>query len=138
MSKRHISIIDDDYICRMVVRKQVASSAYETRTSEFENGQAAVDYYIENSAAPAELPDVLFLDIFMPILDGWQFLERFAELSSVIIKSPQIFILSSTLDVNDIERAEENPLVSGFIPKPVNLRQVERIIHKSQYYGLTA
>jgi len=91
-----------------------------------------------NSAAPAELPDVLFLDIFMPILDGWQFLERFAELSSVITKSPQIFILSSTLDVNDIERAEENPLVSGFIPKPVNLRQVERIIHKTQYYGLTA
>ena len=74
MSKRHISIIDDDYICRMVVRKQVASSAYETRTSEFENGQAAVDYYIENSAAPAELPDVLFLDIFMPILDGWAIL----------------------------------------------------------------
>lgn len=67
-----------------------------------------------------------------------QFLERFAELSSVITKSPQIFILSSTLDVNDIERAEENPLVSGFIPKPVNLRQVGRIIHKSQYYGLTA
>ena len=71
MGKRHISIIDDDYICRMIVRKQVASSAYDTCTSQFENGQSAIDFYLENSTAPDELPDVLFLDIFIPILDGW-------------------------------------------------------------------
>ena len=76
MTKRIISIIDDDYICRMVVKKQIESSEYKTETQEFDNGHPALEHLMLNSANPELLPDVIFLDIFMPNMDGWQFLEK--------------------------------------------------------------
>lgn len=137
MTKRIISIIDDDYICRMVVKKQIESSEYKTETHEFDNGHPALEHLMINSANPELLPDVIFLDIFMPNMDGWQFLEQLEPHAREMIKAPQIYVLSTSLDVADIERAEEHPLVTGFIPKPIKLRQIQRIIHKVKYYGLT-
>lgn len=138
MSKRHIALIDDDSICRMVVKKQIASSEYATETSEFANGFEALQQLKKDANDPSKLPDVIFLDIFMPIMNGWEFLERMEELRSGLQKVPQIFVLSTTISVDDIERAEGCPLVSGFIPKPVKMRQVQRIVNKAQYYSLSA
>jgi CheY-like chemotaxis protein len=74
----------------------------------------------------------------MPLMNGWEFLDRMEEIIGGLQKVPQIFVLSSTISVEDIERAENNSLVSGFIPKPVKLRQVQRIVNKAQYYSLSA
>ncbi|MDC1221178.1 response regulator [Salibacteraceae bacterium] len=137
MSKRIISIIDDDSICRMVVRKQIECSEYKTETNEFDNGFPAFEFLMSNMSQPEVLPDVIFLDIFMPNMNGWQFLEKLEPFSRTIVKAPQIYVLSTSLDVNDIERAEDHPLVTGFIPKPIKLRQIQRIIHKVKFYGLT-
>jgi CheY-like chemotaxis protein len=138
MSKRHIALIDDDAICRMVVKKQIASSEYDTETSEYINGFEAFQQLKLDANDPTKLPDVIFLDIFMPLMNGWEFLDRMEEIIGGLQKVPQIFVLSSTISVEDIERAENNSLVSGFIPKPVKLRQVQRIVNKAQYYSLSA
>ncbi len=137
MSKRIISIIDDDYIFRMLVRRQIESSQYVTETIEFDNGHAALEQLMKNQANSESLPNVIFLDIFIPNMDGWQFLEKLDQFARQMAKSPQIYVLSTSLNVDDIERAEEHPLVTGFIPKPVRLRQIQRIVHEVKYYGLT-
>jgi len=137
MNKRLISIIDDDSICRMLVKKQIECSEYETQVFEYENGHLAFQDLKSITHDPSVIPDVIFLDLFMPVMDGWEFLDELSKVAHIMAKSPQIYILSTSINVVDIERAEENPLVTGFIPKPIKLRQIQRIIHKIKYYGLT-
>lgn len=135
---RNILMIDDDHICRMVVKKQIESSEYSTRIVEHEGARSAFEELKAKRGNAEDLPDVIFLDLFMPEVDGWQFLEMLEGIMHEMAKAPQIYILSTTIDERDIERADDHALVTGFIPKPIKMRQVQRIIYKVKFYGLTA
>lgn len=83
---------------------------------------------LEGGEDAGELPDVILLDLNMPETDGWMFLSRFAEIMPELGKKIHIFILSSSIDENEIMRSRQYPFVSGFISKPISPAILEDIL----------
>ncbi len=86
----------------------------------FINGREAIEYLEKHSACVSQLPDALFLDINMPIVDGWIFLEKYDQLHQRLAKEVKIYMVSSSIDPRDTDRARENKHVLDYISKPVS------------------
>ncbi len=99
-----IYIVDDDPITVFGIRKILDSIVEYKYIDSFINGQVALDFILKALDRGAIMPDVIFLDINMPIMDGWQFLEEFIALP--IKKKVRINIITSSIDINDKERWE--------------------------------
>lgn len=74
-------------------------------------------------------PDIIFLDINMPMKTGWDFLEEYKELDASM-RAKQVIILSTTRIPSDLERAENNEWVSKFFLKPLTIENVKRLIEE--------
>jgi CheY-like chemotaxis protein len=93
----------------------------------FSDGEQALQYLSENKINSENIPDVIFLDVNMPIMDGWMFIEAFAHLKTQIQKKIVIFMLSSSIDPVDIEKAYKISEISSYFIKPIKLEEVKRI-----------
>lgn len=119
IAKRYI-IIDDDpmtlFLCSVLIRKTVADAQITT----FEKPEEALYYLKANYpiATPSE-KTVMFLDINMPILSGWDFIQEMLKISPPIIHQFCIYIQSSSVDSRDIEKAADDPNIVDFISKPL-------------------
>ena len=129
-----VLLIDDDKINNFLNRSIIEKTCgNECEVSEFTNPEEAFDFLKEcTTANTEECPDIVFLDINMPEMSGFEFLEKLEEDQINILKT-KIFILSSSLDPNDIERSKEFTIVSDFISKPLDKSKLENI--KSTYFS---
>ncbi len=118
MSSFKMCIIDDDQIYQFMARRILGTAKLTSELLVFSDGEEAWKFFKENSHNVNLLPDLVFLDINMPYMDGWQFLEHFEGLAKKLSKKIDIFLVSSSLDPADTDRAFANPLVSGYISKP--------------------
>lgn len=126
----NLFIVDDDQTFVFLTKKTISSTHIESQISEFNDGQEAIDF-LRNIAGNAELlPDIIFLDIFMPILDGWGFLEEYKLLLPKLAKKIEIFIVSSTIAPHDIERAKSHPMVSDLFIKPLVKDKIIELLNK--------
>ena len=75
------------------------------------------------------LPDFIFLDIRMPEMDGFQFLEELVNLPKEPLKYIRIFMLSSSLDQKDVIRSQQFPMVKGFLSKPMDIQTIKDIFY---------
>ena len=116
-------IIDNDpvsnLLCTLAIRD--VQDAAEIQTFNF-----PVDgfKYLAKEYADTTNPTVLLLDINMPMWSGWDFLDNFEKLDDKIKKQTKIYILSSSIDVNDKHRASENKNVMDYIEKPLSEKAV--------------
>jgi two-component SAPR family response regulator len=122
-------IVDDDIInntlCDFVIKRTTNNA--EIKTFNFpEKGFA----FIEEELMPSEETTILFLDINMPGWTGWVFLEKFDKLKEEIKKHIKIYMLSSSIDIQDIERAKANKYVVDFVVKPLTRNKVLAILTK--------
>ena len=117
MSK--VFIIDDDPIHQRIAQIMIAKhKLFDEFVSYTEAGEALV--VLENNTDVTEsLPDVILLDLNMPVIDGWGFLERFDKIKTSLGKEIKIFIVSSSVDEKDISRSQSYSSVKGFISKPL-------------------
>ncbi len=122
----HVAIIDDDKIYHVITRKLIESTVKPKDIFEFYDGQEALDYLLQNQAAPDMLPDVIFLDIQMPYLDGWQFLDSYSQLG--LSKNIDIYIVSSSISSLDHERFNQSNCVKEFIVKPFTRNKLTEIM----------
>lgn len=123
-----ILLIDDDkinnFLNRSIIEKHCGNDCV---VSEFINPEEAYDYLKDCSISNHEnCPDVIFLDINMPEMSGFELLEKMIE-EKVSLPKTRIFILSSSLDPNDIERSRSFQVVTGFISKPLDKLKIEQI-----------
>lgn len=114
-----IALVDDDKIFQLTASKTLKSTAITDTILQFENGEQALRFLRDNTASPESLPDYIFLDINMPMIDGWMFLEDYESLKEKFSKSINIYMVSSSIDTRDIERARKNSNVKDYIVKPV-------------------
>jgi CheY-like chemotaxis protein len=126
------AIIDDDQVYQLILKKTFEKSQPFHSLLQFYNGEEAIDFLKANSAAPIqELPEILLLDINMPFMNGWQFLEALETLSIAGAYKPVIHIISSSPATEDIERASQYKRVSSYIVKPVTKEVLTGIIKKA-------
>lgn len=114
-----VCVIDDDHIYQFLLKKELKHTHLVDRINVFTDGLKAIDYFVENKHNQDSLPDVIFLDINMPIMDGWQFLDEFKLLKKSLNKEITIYLVSSSFDDRDINRSKEYAEVTDYIIKPV-------------------
>jgi two-component system, chemotaxis family, chemotaxis protein CheY len=114
-----IALVDDDKIFQLTASKTLKATALTDKILQFENGDEALRFLREHLADPETLPDYIFLDINMPMIDGWMFLEDYEAIKGKLKKPINIYMVSSSIDTRDIERAKKNINVKDYILKPV-------------------
>jgi CheY-like chemotaxis protein len=125
-----IFLIDDDPIYVFLVRKIIESVDSSLEICEFPDGELAINYLAKVGADPAQLPDIIFLDLSMPVLDGWEFLEEFHGLRPKLGKRIALYIVSSSISPEDLERSRRDPMVIDFLIKPLERDTVADVIRQ--------
>ena len=85
----------------------------------FPDGEKAILFLTENAANEEMLPDIIFLDINMPVMDGWQFMDEYVKLKTSLARPITIFMVTSSADPVDSDRAKHISEISGYIIKPI-------------------
>ncbi len=119
-------IIDDDKLFTYLLMKQMKRINFSGSTITFHNGLDALLFLKPVLASPEALPSVILLDLNMPVLDGWQFLDAFTQLKPQ--KKITVYIVSSSIDQADHERARVYPSVADFYIKPVRENDLQQIL----------
>lgn len=125
-----IYLVDDDNIFVFLTMKTIESAGFNTKIYVFNNGKELVDHLNEFSDTPESLPDIILLDLSMPVMDGWEVLEEYKVLKPRLTKSIDLYILSSTISPYDIERAKSFSVVTDLLIKPFLKEQVIQLIEK--------
>lgn len=127
MIEKTIWIIDDDPIYQIIMKKIITKSGLFSSLISFTNGKDAIIALKKNIVNQADFPDIILLDIEMPILDGWGFMDEMAVLKSQINNEIKIYISSSSIALEDKERAKNNSGILGYLSKPVSLDDIKKI-----------
>jgi CheY-like chemotaxis protein len=127
---KRLCVIDDDPVFTFLLAKMIEKFEDLAKSVFFENGQEAIDYLRTHATEEEALPDLILLDINMPILDGWQFIEAYADLEPSLSKPITIYMISSSREMEDQERALATGYISEYIQKPVYANELQEIITK--------
>lgn len=114
-----LCVIDDDVIYQFAVKLNIKQLGLANAVLTFSNGELAVRYFEENKDNISLLPQVILLDINMPVMDGWDFLEWFKGFKGQLARPIKIFMVSSSIDWRDIEKAKSFAEVTDYLSKPL-------------------
>jgi len=120
-------VIDDDDINIFIIKKVIEKTGYEVDMISKSNGQLAVDYLTSIANNVEIFPHIILVDINMPVLNGWEFLEVYEKLN---IQRQKVFLymLSSSVYEYDIEKAKGFKSVDGFISKPLTIERLKELL----------
>jgi len=123
MGSLHICLIDDDEIQNFINEKIINRFIQHARISKYLNAQSAIDDLISGTLKP----DIILLDINMPMMTGWDFMDIVEKegLQSIDGQNVRIYILSSSKDPSDIEKMKDYKSLLGFFHKPLNLANLQ-------------
>lgn len=122
-----VMVIDDNSIDLYVTARLLNKHNICNHLLQYSCAKDALDYLVKNSNNPNAWPQLLLVDIYMPEMSGFEFMEAFDKLPLALKKYPKVFIVSSSIDEHDIERAANDKNVTAFQEKPVNLEFLEKI-----------
>lgn len=115
-----VMLVDDNEIDNFVTRRVMEGVDFAEDVIVMTSGKGALDYISENKDALDNLPDIIFLDLNMPIVDGFLFLYEFDDFDQKIKDKCNIVVLSSVIEQTTIDKILKNEYVFDFIPKPIN------------------
>lgn len=126
-----ILCIDDDPITLMLCKKVISKAGFSNEIDTALNGEKALLYLeniIEEKNDDKQFPELIFLDLNMPVMNGWEFLDIFStDKYSKVFKNTKVIVLSSTIDPKDIEKSKSYPMVINFLSKPITLEILKSI-----------
>lgn len=125
---KSIFLIDDDPIFVYLTRRIIASTNCPCEINEFTDGELALDYLSKMREKAELLPDVIFLDLSMPVMDGWEFLKEYDLLKPNIKKEISLYIVSSSISPQEVERSKSYTVVADFLIKPVERGKIVEIM----------
>lgn len=124
-----ICIIDDDEVYKFFMKRVLKIKRLAEDVMSFADGEEAYNFIYKNKKNPEKLPDLIFLDINMPIMDGFQFMDEYAKIQPEIDKKIPIFMITSSIDPIDLEHSKKYAEITDFIIKPVKADVLKRIIN---------
>lgn len=125
-TKINLLVIDDDDINIFIIKKIVEKTGFDIEMTSKSNGQLAIDYLQDAVETNKPIPHLVLIDINMPVMNGWEFVEAYATLG--ITQKVDLYILSSSVYENDIEKTKSYASVKGFISKPLSIERLIELI----------
>jgi CheY-like chemotaxis protein len=122
-----VMIIDDNVIDLYISKRLIIKNKFGKNVLEYFSADKALKYLRDYQEEPYLLPQVIFIDIYMPIMSGFEFLEAYEKLPLTPNTKCKIYILSSTIDKNDIERSNQDKNITAFQVKPITKEFLESI-----------
>jgi len=122
-------VIDDDNIYMYTMRKMIEKYKLCSNLLEFANGQEALNYFKTVTDASL-LPQVVFLDINMPVMNGWDFIQQFINLPW-LHKNLELYVASSSIDNADMNKARSFSIVRDYITKPLSIAKLKELFYIS-------
>jgi CheY-like chemotaxis protein len=125
---KNIILVDDDEIMVYLTKRLVDKTDLAELSQVFGNGKELIDFLKQNHNKPDLLPEAIFLDLFMPVMNGWEFLEEYDKIKPTLAKEITIYIITSSVSPADFNKAKNNKYVSDYVVKPMNKEQFNLII----------
>lgn len=121
----NIIIVEDDPIASLLLTRKLEKHPLFGQSKAFGNGKLSYDYISSTFENGDKLPDVILLDINMPVMNGWQFLDKFQNLENR--EKVPVIILTSSIDPQDMEKSKTYKEVKGYFLKPITDESLEQI-----------
>ncbi|SIQ25906.1 response regulator [Maribacter ulvicola] len=123
-----VCVIDDDEVFQYTIFHTLQAHKTVDRIISFTDGAEAMTFFKENKDNHSILPDIIFLDVNMPVMDGYKFMDEYIDLIPKITKNITIYILSSSVDLVDFEKTKKIKEVTDYIIKPIRDTQLTKIL----------
>jgi len=117
--KKKVYLIDDDDIFVFLTKKTILKVSADVDVEVFSDGLQAITHLKQIKDQPELLPDVIFLDLNMPVMDGWEFLAEYQDIYNSFARKNELYIVSSSISPHEMERSKNISSVSEFIIKPL-------------------
>ena len=131
---KSVSLVDDDIVSNLLTSKTIQRSGFAKKVSSYDSAKEALSEIVRLSFTnPEELPELIFLDISMPTMDGLEFLDEFDKLSLPLPEKCKVFMLSSSINAAEIQKAKNHSKVCDFISKPLTVYKLQDIFSQWGY-----
>jgi CheY-like chemotaxis protein len=120
-----IMCIDDDPITLMLFKKVINKALFSKEIITAQNGEEALEFFKSIKNTTTEQPQLIFLDLNMPVMGGWEFLDYFNKPEYINFNNIKVVVLSSTIDPEDVKKSKTYPIVIDFLPKPITTSMLD-------------
>jgi CheY-like chemotaxis protein len=126
-------VVDDNPVYNFTFTKHARINKLCSSINSFQKGKDAISY-LADPANRFNLPDVIFLDVYMPEMNGWNFAEAYREIKPRLSKEIIIFLVTSSVNSTDEERMKKYPELAGYLLKPTNEKEMAAIFQTAAQY----
>lgn len=128
---KKVYFIDDDPIFVFISRKLILEQKFCEDLKVFENGKLAIEDLLDIENKGEQLPEIIFLDLTMPVMNGWEFLASYQAAPITSKNKIKIIVMSSSINPLEIDLIKSYPIVEDYIVKPLTPADLNKIINNN-------
>ena len=121
-------IIDDDEAFHFTTELMLSKQEVTTRLDSFTDGKQAIEFIQKNLNQADMLPDIILLDLYMPKMDGWDFMNALTEIEDQLPKNVSIYVVTSSVDDQDYKKLRTIERVKNYYVKPIDRYMIREIL----------